>query len=66
LGGAYETSIQPVAVAQPGLLFGRPATEFVRFQTLPISHKDHFDVTAQFLVCYNKIWRQISSTSRHR
>jgi len=29
-------------------------------------HKDHFDLTGQFLIYYNRIWRQISSTSRHR
>jgi len=41
-------------------------TDVVRFQTLAILHKDHFDVTGHFLVYYNRIWRQISSTSRHR
>jgi len=44
----------------------RPFTDVVRFQTLAILHKDHFDVTGQFMVYYNRIWRQISSTSRHR
>jgi len=37
-----------------------PVTDVVRCQTLTILHKDHFDVTGQFLVCYNWIWRQIS------
>jgi len=32
-----------------------PVTDVVRFQTLAILHKDHFDVTGQFLVCYNRI-----------
>ena len=41
-------------------------TDIVRFQTLAILHKDHFDVTGQFLVYYNRIWRQRASTSRHR
>jgi len=41
-------------------------TDVVRFQTLAILRKDHFDVTGRFLVYYNRIWRQISSTSRHR
>jgi len=45
---------------------GGPVTDVVRFQTLAILHKDHFDVTGQFLVYYNRMWRQISSTSRHR
>ena len=44
----------------------RPVTDVVRFQTLAILHKNYFDVTVQFLVYYNRIWRQISSTSRHR
>jgi len=30
-------------------------TDVVRFQTLAIFHKDHFDVTRQFLVYYNRI-----------
>ena len=44
----------------------RPVTDVVRFQTLAILHKDYFDVTVQFLVYYNRVCRQISSTSRHR
>jgi len=43
-----------------------PVTDVVRFHTLAVLHKDHFDVTGQFLVYYNRIWRQISSTSEHR
>jgi len=43
-----------------------PVTDVVRFQTLAILHKDHFDVTGQFLIYYSRIWRQISSTSRHQ
>ena len=35
-----------------------PVTDVVRSQTLAVLHKDHFDVTGQFLVCYNRIWRQ--------
>jgi len=50
----------------PGILFRGPVADVVRFQTLANLHKDHFDVTGQFLVYYNRIRRQISSTSRHR
>jgi len=32
-----------------------PVTDVVRFQTLAILRKDHFDVTGQFLVNYNRI-----------
>jgi len=32
-----------------------PVTDVVRVQSLAISHKYHFDVTAQFLVYYNRI-----------
>jgi len=32
-----------------------PVTDVVRFQTLAILHKNHFDVTGQFLVYYNRI-----------
>jgi len=32
-----------------------PVTDVVRFHTLAILHKDHFDVTGQFLVYYNRI-----------
>jgi len=32
-----------------------PVTDVIRFQTLAILHKDHFDVTGQLLVCYNRI-----------
>jgi len=39
-----------------------PVTDVVRFQTLAILHKDHFDVTGQFLVNYNRIHRR---TGRH-
>ena len=35
-----------------------PVTSVVRDQSSAILHKDHFDVTAQFLVYYNRIWRQ--------
>jgi len=30
-------------------------TDVVRFQTSAILHEDHFDVTGQFLVYYNRI-----------
>jgi len=33
-----------------------------QISNLAISHKNHFDVTGQFLVYYNRIWRQITST----
>jgi len=32
-----------------------PVTDVVRFQILAIWHKDHFNVTGQFLVYYNRI-----------
>jgi len=32
-----------------------PVIDVIRFQTLAISHKDHFDAIGQFLVYYNKI-----------
>jgi len=41
-------------------------TDVVTVQSLAILHKDHFDVTAQFLVYYDRIWPQISFTSRHQ
>jgi len=31
-----------------------PVTDVVRFQTVGIFHKDHFDVTGQSLVNYNR------------
>jgi len=33
---------------------------------IAVLHKDHLNVTAQILVYYNRIWRQISSTIRRR
>jgi len=34
---------------------GGPVTDVARFQTLAILHKDHFDITGQLLVYYNRI-----------
>ena len=48
-------------VAQPGICFGGGSvTNVVRVPSLVILHNDHFDVTDQFPICYNRIWRQIS------
>ena len=45
---------------------GWPVTSVVRVHFLVILHKDYFDVTAQFLVYYNRIWRQISFSNFFR
>jgi len=36
-----------------------PVTDVVRVQSLAILHKEHIDVTTQFPVYQNRIWRQI-------
>jgi len=56
----------PVSGATRNFVLEGPDPDVVRFQTLAILHKHHFDVTGQFLVYYNRIWRKIPSTARHR
>jgi len=40
-----------ISGADTNFCSGGPVTDVVRVQSLPILRKDHFDVTAPFLVC---------------
>jgi len=50
-----EISTYSVQGAARNFVREGPVADVVRLQTLAILHKDYFNVTGKFLICYNRI-----------
>jgi len=57
--------IESQSVAQPGILFGRGSRWRHQNSIFSYLPQNHFNITAQFLAYYNRMWRQIFSSIRH-